>query len=119
MGDVVIGIILQEAGLLPEFAQSPAQVLLTVFDETLWLESYKLASEMRSAGLNVMVYPEPAKLPKQFKYADKMNMKAAVVIGPDEVKNNQAAVKNLSTGEQVVVKREAVSESVLEILNNA
>jgi histidyl-tRNA synthetase len=32
MGDVVIGIILQEAGLLPEYQPSPAQVLVTVFD---------------------------------------------------------------------------------------
>ena len=30
MGDVVIGIILQEAGLLPEFQSTPAQALVTV-----------------------------------------------------------------------------------------
>jgi len=34
MGDVVIGIILREAGLVPEFSPSPASVLVTVFDET-------------------------------------------------------------------------------------
>ena len=116
MGDIVIGIILQEAGLLPEFAQSPAQVLVTVFDESLWLESYKLANEMRNAGLNVMVYPEPAKLPKQFKYADKMKMKGAVVIGPDEVEKGMVAVKNLSTGEQMVVKREIVEDEIRKLL---
>ena len=116
MGDVVIGIILEEAGLVPEFEPSPAQVLVTVFDESLWLESYKLGNELRSAGLKVMVYPEPAKLPKQFKFADKMKMKVVVTVGPDEAKNGLAAVKSLLTGEQVTVKREAVSESVLEIL---
>lgn len=113
MGDVVIGIILQEAGLLPEFEPSPAQVLVTVFDEDLWLESYKLAAELRDAGLKVMVFPEPAKLPKQFKFADKMKMKIAVTVGPDEAENGQAAVKNLSNGEQVVVKREADRKSVV------
>jgi len=119
MGDVVIGIILQETGLLPEFDITPASVLVTVFDETLWLESYKLAGELREDGLNVMVFPEPAKLQKQFKFADKMKMKAAVTVGPDEAEKGLAAVKNLSTGDQVVVKREAAVESILKILKNA
>jgi histidyl-tRNA synthetase len=116
MGDVVIGIILQEAGLVPEFEPSPAQVLVTVFDEKLWMQSFSLASELRNAGLKVMVYPEPAKLPRQFKFADKMKMKVVVTIGPDEAEKGLAAVKNLSNGEQVIVTREAVADEVRKIL---
>ncbi len=116
MGDVVIGIILQELGLVPAFEPSPAQVLVTVFDENLWLDSYRLSAELRNAGLNVMVFPEPAKLPKQFKFADKMKMKAVVTIGPDEAEKGLAAVKNLSNGEQVIVRREAVADAVKKIL---
>ena len=116
MGDVVIGIILQEAGLVPEFSPSPASVLVTVFDESLSLTSYGLASELRRAGLNVMVYPEPAKLPKQFKFADKMKMKVAVTVGPDEAANGRVAVKNLSNGEQVIVTREALVEAIRNIV---
>jgi histidyl-tRNA synthetase len=116
MGDVVIGIILQEAGLVPEFQPSPAQVLVTVFDEKLWLESFGLAAELRGAGLNVMVYPEPAKLPRQFKFADRMKMKVALVLGPDEVEKGLVVVKNLSNGEQAQVAREALVESVKGIL---
>ena len=116
MGDVVIGIVLQEAGLLPEFEPSPAQVLVTVFDEKLWLESYKLGAELREAGIKVMVFPEPAKLPKQFKFADKMKMKVAVTVGPDEAEKGLAAVKNLSSGEQIVVARDVVADEVRKIL---
>lgn len=119
MGDVVIGIILQEAGLVPEFQPSPASVLVTVFDSSLWFQSNALATELRGAGLNVMVYPEPAKLPKQFKYADKMKMKVAVTIGPDEAANGQMAVKNLGSGEQVIVTREAAVEKIRELLKDA
>jgi histidyl-tRNA synthetase len=90
-----------------------------VFDEKLWLESYKLATEIRDAGLNVMVSPEPAKLQKQFKFADKMKMKVALVLGPDEVEKGLVVVKNLSNGEQVQVKREALVESIKGILGNA
>ncbi len=115
MGDVVIGIILQEAGLLPEFDSTPASALVTVFDETLLLKSYELASELRKAGLNVMVFPEFAKLQKQFKFADKMKMKVALVVGPDEVEKGQVAVKNLVNGEQVIVTREAVVDTIRKI----
>lgn len=116
MGDVVIGIILQERGLLPEFVPSPAPVLVTIFDESLLRESYSLAAELRSVGLNVLCYPEPAKLQKQFKFADKMKARIVVTVGPDEAANAQVAVKNLINGEQVTVKRDAVAEVVRKIL---
>jgi histidyl-tRNA synthetase len=117
MGDVVMGIILQEKGLVPEFVPSPASLLVTVFDESLWMNSLELTAKLRSAGLNVMSYPEPTKLPKQFKFADKMKMKIALVLGPEEVEKGLVVVKNLVSGEQVQVKKEAVIQSVLEILN--
>jgi histidyl-tRNA synthetase len=116
MGDVVMGIVLQEKGLLPEFIPSPAPVLVTIFDESLLRESYSLAAELRNAGINVLCYPEPAKLQKQFKFADKMKARIVVTIGPDEAANSQAAVKNLMNGEQVTVKREAVAEFIQKIL---
>lgn len=116
MGDVVIGIVLREAGLLPDFDPTPSSVLVTVFEEKLWLNSYALAAELRGAGLNVIVYPEPAKLPKQFKYADKMKMKVVVTVGPDEAEKGLAAVKNLSSGEQVIVPRAEAAEAIRRIL---
>ncbi|HLF74625.1 MAG TPA: histidine--tRNA ligase [Anaerolineales bacterium] len=117
MGDVVIGIVLQENGLLPEFPLTPAPVLVTVFDGTLLLKSYALAAELRNEGLNVMVYPEAAKLQKQFKFADKMKMKAALVLGPDEDAKGQVVVKNLLNGEQVTVAREAVTGAIRDLIN--
>lgn len=117
MGDVVIGIILQEAGFLPEFVPSPASVLVTVFDASMWMKSLELSAEVRKAGLNTLVYPEPAKLQKQFKFADKMKIKVAVTIGPDEAANGQVAVKNLVNGEQVTVAREAVVDQIRKMID--
>ena len=116
MGDVVIGIILQESGLLPEFDPTPASVLVTVFDESLWLQSYALAADLRKAGINAMVYPEPTKLPKQFKFADKMKIRVALTIGPDEAAQNKVAVKNLLNGEQTIVARDMIAEAIRKIL---
>lgn len=116
MGDVVIGIVLQERGLVPPFEPSPAPVLVTIFDESLWRDSLALAAELRAAGLAVTSYPEPAKLVKQFKYGDRMGMKAAVVCGPDELAAGQVAVKDLRSGAQRVVPRSAAADVIREIL---
>jgi histidyl-tRNA synthetase len=115
MGDVVITLLLEKYGLLPkEINVNPAPVLVTVFDEQRLLASFRLASELRRAGLNVVCYPESAKLPKQFKYADRIGAKVILVLGPDETAKEQVTVKNLSNGEQVVVPQ---TEAVTVIRN--
>jgi histidyl-tRNA synthetase len=118
MGDVVIGLILEKYGLLPKDLNiNPAPVLVTVFDEERLLESFTLASELRRAGLKVVCYPEAVKLPKQFKYADRIGAKVTLVLGPDELEKGQVAVKNLMKSEQVSVQREALIDTLKSILN--
>ncbi len=116
MGDVVIGIVLRERGLIPSFPPSPALTLVTVFDESLWLDSYALAADLRRAGIAVTCYPEPAKLPRQFKFADRMGMRVALVIGPDEATAGQVTVKDLRSGTQERIQRAAVAAAVQRIL---
>ncbi len=116
MGDVVIGIVLQELGLIPEFVPSPAPILVTIFDASFQRESYSLATDLRNAGLKVLSYPEPAKLQKQFKFADKMKVRIVATIGPEEAAADQVSIKNLVNGEQVVVKRTAAAEQIQKIL---
>ncbi len=119
MGDVVIGLILEKYGLLPKDLKiNPAPILVTIFNEECLLESFKLASELRQAGLNVICYPEAAKLPKQFKYADRIGAKVTLVMGPDEVEKEQVAVKNLVNGEQISVPRTALVDTVEKIINS-
>ena len=116
MGDTVIGIVLQELGLIPPLAVTPASVLVTVFSPELQPESLKLAAELRNAGLNVTCYPEPAKLPRQFKFADRMRMRVVLVLGPDEAAQGQVTLKDLSSGSQAVLVRPAVLDAVRRIL---
>ncbi|MCS6993462.1 MAG: histidine--tRNA ligase [Anaerolineales bacterium] len=116
MGDVVIGILLKEKGLIPAFIPSPAPVLVTVFDASLWMASYSLAAELRAEGWNVITYPEPAKLPKQFKFADRMGVKVALVLGPEEAASGKVTVKNLATATQESVARIEVSAAIRRML---
>ena len=119
MGDVVIGVILQELGLVPALALTPAGVLVTVFSNELQAASLQLAAELRQAGLNVSCYPEPVKLPRQFKYADRMGMRAVLVVGPDEAAQGKVTVKDLSSGTQEVVAKPAVMDAIKRILERA
>jgi histidyl-tRNA synthetase len=116
MGDAVIGILLQEMGLVPALPVTPAKVLVTVFSPELLPASLRLAAELRAAGLNVACYPEPAKLPKQFKYADRTGMQAVLVLGPDEAAAGRVAVKDLGQGTQEVLARKDVLAAVRKIL---
>lgn len=117
MGDVVITLVLKKYGLLPEDLNvNPAPIFVTVFDRERMLESFKLASELRRAGLNVVCYPEAAKLQKQFKYADRIGAKVTLVLGPDEVAKGQVAMKNLISSEQTSVAREALVDQILKIV---
>jgi len=103
--------------LLPEELNiNPAPVFVTVFDEARLLDSFKLASELRRAGLNVVCYPEAARLQKQFKYADRIGAKLTIVLGPDEVEKGQVAVKNLLNGEQISVVRSQLNAEIRKIL---
>lgn len=119
MGDVVISLILAKQGLLPaDTGRSPAPVLVTVFDEERQPDSMVLAGELRQAGLKIAAYPEAARLPKQFKYADKMGMRLALVLGPDEIRDGTVAVKDLQTGAQEKLPRQNLAESIKYLLEN-
>jgi histidyl-tRNA synthetase len=118
MGDTVIGIVLEELGLVPPLPTTPASVLVTVFSPGLLPISYTLATDLRRAGLNVTCYPEPAKLPKQFKFADRMGMRAVLVLGPDEVAAGKVTLKNLANGTQETISRSNVIGSVKRILES-
>ncbi len=107
-GDVVISILLQELGLLPEFSGSPAKVFIATFSEELQSNALSLASKLRNAGIDVHTYPGFTKLGKQFKYADKKGAEFVLIIGEEEAKNNQITVKDLKKGEQNFVSQDQI-----------
>jgi histidyl-tRNA synthetase len=119
MGDMVLSVILDELGLLPPNRDaSPAQVLVTIFDEESQLASYKLGAELRKAGIPVYTYPTPDKLGKQFKHADRIGARVAVILGPDEIREGKVAIKDLSTREQSTIPREDILQAIRDLLEN-
>ena len=120
MGDMVVRLILEENNCIPEDVKhSPAQVLVTVFSDGTFSASSKTAARLRQAGLNVVCYPEIAKLGKQFKFGDRMGMRVAVILGPDELENRQIAVKDLHTGKQEILPDSEAVTYIQNLLDDA
>jgi histidyl-tRNA synthetase len=91
---------LEELGLFPEEAQQSLQVLFVAMDEASHLYSFKALTQVREAGINADIYPEPAKMKKQLDYADKRKVPFVVIIGSEETQTGQLAFKNMVSGEQ-------------------
>ena len=62
------------------------------------------AAACRAAGHSAEIYPESAKLRKQFEYADKKGIRYVVIAGEDEVASNELTIKDIKTGEQKKIK---------------
>ena len=120
MGDMVISVVLEELGLLPaDRDSSPAKVLVTLFDENSLQESYQLSAELRRGGIFTTSYPTPDKLGKQFRHADRIGAKLAVILGPDEIAKGEIAVKDLASGEQQNLPRDKAVEVIKALLDKA
>jgi histidyl-tRNA synthetase len=106
MGDVVITLVLKKYGLLPERWPGVADVLVTLFDVERSAAAFGFAMQLRRAGLKVVVYPEVAKLPKQFKFADRVGVRFVAILGPDEVAAGKVTLKDLIAHEQETLTQE-------------
>lgn len=116
MGDMMMTVILEKYGLLPKFGVFEKTAFVTVFDEALMLSSVGFASDLRSNGVKTICYPEISKLQKQFKYADRLGIEFAVVIGPDEDAEGKVTLKDLKSGSQETLKREDALAKIKQLL---
>jgi histidyl-tRNA synthetase len=104
-------VVMAERNMFPAGVESAAaDAMLTLFEGEPIDEALRLASELRAAAMRIEVYPEPAKLGKQFKYAAERRIRFALIMGGDERARQEVTIKNMETGEQVSVPRAIVAE---------
>ena len=65
---------------------------------------------LREAGVPCEIYPEQAKLKKQFDYADKKAIPFLSIVGGNEVADGVINIKNLQTGEQKTFAKDSLKE---------
>ena len=79
----------------PPRKHATAQVIVMNVEAALAHDYAQLASELRTAGLNVEVYGNDDKLGKQFKYADASGVPLSILIGTQEQAAGTAKIKDL------------------------
>ena len=92
--------VLLEENLFPVDVQSTTTVMFANFGKKEEAYCLPLVSQLRKAGINTELYPDPAKLKKQMTYANKKNIPYVILTGEDEVNSNTMTIKNMNTGEQ-------------------
>lgn len=95
-----IYLVMEELGLFPEGVENAVQYLFANYGETESLEAMKIITQLREAGVSAELYPESAKLKKQFTYAEKKGIPNLVFFGEQEISEEKITVKNLLSGEQ-------------------
>jgi len=95
--------VMMELNVFPENIGRTADILLINFSEDSAADLMKMAKKLRENGIASVVYPEAAKMKKQFSYADAYAFPYTLIQGPDEKVAGIVTVKQMSSGKQVQV----------------
>lgn len=99
-------------GLFPSDVAGTVKVLFTNFGGNEEVTSMKLLAELRKSGIAAEIYPDNAKMKKQFDYANKRGIPYVVIVGESEAAAGRAVVKDMNTGVQNEVAFNQLSEEL-------
>jgi len=89
--------------------------MLLPTEDSMLEESLCLARSLRKKGFEIDIDLMGRSLGKAMSYADSRNAKRAIIIGPDDLEEGRVTMKNMETGKQERVFREAVSKRLSSI----
>ena len=114
--------VLQEQHLLSdELLTSPCDVLVIPMTKELG-PAVSAATAFRNAGIRCQIYAENKKFKAKMSYADRIGVPFAVLLGEDELENGLVSLKNMESGEQLLLSVEEAAAKVSEtvsVKNNA
>jgi histidyl-tRNA synthetase len=99
---------LEELSLFKDDALIFSEVLIVHFDEQTQHYGLSVLSKLRDEGIKSEIYPDQAKLKKQFGYADKKGITFTIAIGSEELNSSKLSLKNMSSGEQIKLTIEEI-----------
>jgi len=110
-----IYLVVEELNLFPETVTSTSKAIFLNFGQAETQYAMKAITALRRADIKVEMYPDNVKIGKQFQYADKRGIPFAVIVGGDEMQNNQYALKDLASGEQKTIGFEELKSCCFKI----
>lgn len=102
--------VLNQLDLYPESLSSSVSIMFANFGPEEALQSYSYVDRLRRNGIPAELYPDEAKMKKQFSYADNAGIPYVGIVGRDELEQGQITVKNMKTGEQTSTDIEKLME---------
>jgi len=108
-----IYLVVEELNLFPETVTATSKALFINYGEKEAFYAMKAIKELRNSGVKVELYPDNAKVAKQFQHADKRGIPFAVIVGEQEMVSNSFSLKNLVSGEQTSVDFEGLKNALL------
>ena len=110
-GDITTMEYLKKYNLLPEYINE-SKVFICLLDDNLYVQSSKIASFLRSNGINTLQQITNKKLSNQLKYASSQGIPWVVIVGEDEVKKGVVQLKNMNSRESFLIKKEDIIEKI-------
>ncbi len=95
--------VLQEQGMLSDaLVTAPADVLILPMTDDLGF-AVRTATALRDAGVRAQLYTEQKKFKARMSYADRLGFPFVILLGEDELAAGRVSLKNMASGEQVLV----------------
>lgn len=101
IGYATLSLLLKQKNLLPKIDLAPDYFIAIVNDEVKE-KAIEIADKLREK-YRVEIDLMSRNLGNQFKYANKINAKKVIIIGPDELKQNKVKIKDMETGKEELV----------------
>lgn len=99
---------LEELNLFPTEVSARPAILFANFGEAEAASAYQWITKLVGQGVRAELYPDSAKLKKQFDFADKKGIVHMAMVGTNEMGATAIPVKNLSTGDQEAMTLEQI-----------
>jgi histidyl-tRNA synthetase len=104
---------LEQLNLFPENTTQSLKVLFIALNDAAHHYAFKVLTQTRAAGINADIYPEPAKIKKQFDYAENRKVPFVVIIDSEEMETGNLTLKNIVTGEKEKLTIEAIIQKLV------
>ena len=107
--------VMEEENLFPEGVERDLDVLLIAFDDTSHKYAFNELNKLRSMNIVADLYPSPAKMKKQMKYADSRKAPYVILIGSEEMESGLLALKDMNTGDQTKLSIEEIIKKIATV----
>ncbi len=104
--------VLNALDLYPKETASQTQLLFINFGDKEAMHMLPIVAKARQAGISAEIYPDAVKMKKQMSYANANNIPFVVLAGENEISQGKATLKDMVTGEQLLLTPDELIEKV-------